>query len=89
MLPLESTASTSTTVGCSDTSCTLRTLTVSMTPGPTTTAVCVLTRERSWLVSWSRSSSTRCADANTLKKSDTARRCAGGRPVRRSTWSTK
>ena len=34
-----------------------------------------LTRDSSWLVSWSRSSSARCAEA---KKSATARRCAAG-----------
>ena len=43
--------------------------------GPTTTAVCVLTRASSWLVSCRRSSSTWWADWNTVKKSDTTRRC--------------
>ena len=59
------------------TSWTLRTVADVDVCGPTTTAVCVLTRARSWLVSWSRSSSTWCADAKSVKKSETARRCAG------------
>ena len=54
-------ASASTSDGWRLTSCTLRTVTGSVC-GPTTTAVCVLTRESSWLVSCSRSSSTWCAE---------------------------
>ena len=88
-LPFESTTSASTIVGWRPTSCTLRSESVSGTPGPTTTAVWVLTRASSWLVSWSMSSRTRWADANTLKKSLTTLRCAGGRAGERSTWSTK
>ena len=87
-LPFERMASASTSDGWRLTSCTLRTVAASMW-GPTTTAVWELTRARSWLVSWRRSSSTWWADANRVKKSDTARRCAGARPGCRSKLSTK
>ena len=86
--PFERIASASSSEGCRLTSCTLRTVVVS-TCGPTTTAVCVLTRARSWLVSWSSSSITWWADWKRVKKSETTRRCAGASPGWRSKLSTK
>jgi hypothetical protein len=83
-------ASTSTSDGWRLTSCTLRTVATSACEwGPTTTAVCELTRASSWLVSCSRSSSTWLADVKSVKKSETARFCGPGNAPWRVKWSTK
>ena len=83
--PFDSTATASTTPGWSVTSWTPRTWATSGC-GPTTIAVWSVTRDSSWLVSWSRSSNARCADS---KNSATARRCATRSAPSLVKWSTK
>ncbi len=85
IVPLERTATASTSSGCRLMSWALRTRAVSNW-GPTTTAAWRVSRARSWLVSWSMSSSALWAEA---KNSATARRCAAGSEPAFVKWSTK